>query len=278
VTPTLTFVVPVRHPANSRDWGRQLANLRQTIASIAAQDHPGWRAVIVANTGADLPPLPAGFEVERVEFSPNPVHDRKDLPQAAIFDAVRLDKGRRALAGALRARQSRYLMIMDDDDFVSRKLTGFVVAHDGANGWAFEDGYVWGDGGRWVFRNPAFSDLCGTSHIVRTDLYRLPASLADAEIDDVKYMLGSHRFIAARLKAAGAPLSPLPFRGAVYRVGHAGSHSGSRNILSQFVLNRRALRRPWESLLNLTRVGIMTQALRDEFFGDAAPAAAAAPT
>jgi len=91
-----------------------------------------------------------------------------------------------------------------------------------------------------------------------------------------KYMLGSHRFIAARLDAAGTPLSPLPFRGAVYRVGHAGAHSGSRNILSQFVLNLRALRRPWESLLNLTRVGIMTQALRDEFFGDAAPAAAAA--
>lgn len=274
MTPTLTFVVPVRHPANSRDWGQQLENLRQTIASIAAQDHPGWRAVIVANTGVDLSPLPAGFEVERVEFSPNPMHDRKDLPQAAIFDAFRLDKGRRALAGALRARQSRYLMIMDDDDFVSRKLTGFVAAHDGGNGWAFKDGYVWGDGGRWILRNPAFSDLCGTSHIVRTDLYRLPASLADAEIDYVKHMLGSHRFIAARLKAAGAPLSPLPFRGAVYRVGHSGAHSGSRNILSQFVLNRRALRRPWESLLNLTRVGLMTQALRDEFFGDLALAVA----
>ncbi len=278
MTPLLTFVIPVRHPANSRDWSQQVANLRQTTASIAAQDDPGWRTVVVANTGAELPPMPAKFDVLRVAFPPNPVHDRKDLLPDARFDAVRLDKGRRVLAGALQAWRSRYLMVVDDDDFVSRKLAGFVHAHDGANGWAFrDDGYVWGDGGRLVYREPAFSDLCGTSHVVRTDLYRLPASAADADVEYVKQMLGSHRFVAPRLAAAGVPLSPLPFPGAIYRVGHPGSHSGSSKVLTQFVLNRRSLRRPLASLRNLTRVSVLTQALREEFFGDAVAAAAVTP-
>jgi len=272
VVPLLTFVIPVRHPANSRDWGRQIATLRQTIASVAAQDGPGWRAVVVANTGAELPPMPEGFEVERVEFSPNPMHDRNGHAPEDVFDAVRLDKGRRVLAGALRARRSRYLMVMDDDDFVSRKLAGFVRAHDGANGWAFHDGYVWGEGRRLTYREPAFSDLCGTSHIVRTDLYDLPSSGAEAETGYVKQMLGSHRFVALRLAAAGSALSPLPFPGAIYRIGHAGSHSGSGRILPTFVFNRRALRRPFASLRNLTRIGVLTQAMREEFFGGAGPA------
>ncbi len=275
MTPLLTFVIPVRHPANARDWGQQIANLRQTIASVAAQDDPGWRAIVVANTGADLPLMPTGFEVERVDFAPNPMHDRGDLPPDAIFDAFRLDKGRRALAGALRTRRSRYIMIMDDDDFVSRKLAGFVRAHDGANGWAFRGGYVWSDGGRLIYCHPAFSDLCGTSHIVRTDLYALPASLADADIGMVKQVLGSHRFIVPRLAAAGTPLSPLPFPGAIYRIGHSGSHSRSSKILSQFVFNRQVLRRPLASLRNLTRVRVLTSALQEEFFGS--PTAAAAP-
>ena len=43
----------------------------------------------------------------------------------------------------------------------------------------------------------------------------------------VKDMLGSHRRIRDILKSKGVPLQPLPFRGAVYRVGNAGSHSGT---------------------------------------------------
>lgn len=52
----LTFVVPVRHPENARDWGRVKLTLTQTAASIASRDSDQWRAVVVANTGSDLPP------------------------------------------------------------------------------------------------------------------------------------------------------------------------------------------------------------------------------
>ena len=51
----LSFVIPVRHQENARDWNRVKENLSQTVASISGQTHSSWDAVIVANHGATLP-------------------------------------------------------------------------------------------------------------------------------------------------------------------------------------------------------------------------------
>jgi len=61
----LTFIVPVRHPENARDWTRVRQVLEQTAASIAGQESDEWSAVVVANSGSDLPPLPLRFRLGR---------------------------------------------------------------------------------------------------------------------------------------------------------------------------------------------------------------------
>src|SRR5690606_10870385 len=95
----LTFIIPVRHQDNARDWSLLKANLSQTAASIASQTDTGWRALVVANEGADLPPLPPGFDVVRVTFPPNRLHELGEADLEAVYDAFRADKGRRVLAG-----------------------------------------------------------------------------------------------------------------------------------------------------------------------------------
>ena len=72
----VTFIIPVRHQDNARNWSLLKANLAQTIASISNQTHDDWRGIIVANEGADLPDLPQRFSVERVSFPPNDMHER----------------------------------------------------------------------------------------------------------------------------------------------------------------------------------------------------------
>ncbi len=72
---------------------------------------------------------------------------------------VRLDKGRRVLAGILEADKSGYLMVVDDDDFVSCRLTRFVADHLGNNGWYVQNGYIWGDGGRLIYEYADFSEI-----------------------------------------------------------------------------------------------------------------------
>ncbi len=267
MNPVLSFIIPIRHPQNSRDWGLEIKNLRDTVASIAAQTHPGWRAIIVANEGAALPDLPPHFQVERVDFPPNPQHERGSASLEVFYDRVRLDKGRRILAGLLQAKDSGFVMVVDDDDFVSRKLTEFASTRPAANGWVVRNGFVWDDGGSILYRHADFSALCGSSHIVRTDLYRIPSQAEDASETYIKQMLGSHRFIEAHLAETGTPLENLPFPGAIYRVGHSPSHSKSSRILPGFVFNRRNLLRPHAVARHLARLRVLSSAIRDEFFG-----------
>lgn len=263
----LTFIIPVRHQDNARDWGRLRANLAQTVASISAQTHDDWRGIVVANEGADLPDLPERFSAVRVTFPPNDLHEMGKADLEAVYEAFRADKGRRVLAGMLAARDSRFFMIVDDDDFVSSRIARHVSENADANGWAIERGYIWDDGGRLLLGYDEFNHLCGTSLIVRSDLYGLPERFEDASLDWIKSMLGSHVRIADILAGQGTPLSPLPFRGAVYRVAHGGSHSKAPSLVRKYFLSREAITRPRRMLRHLGRLRLVGDDLKGEFFG-----------
>lgn len=263
----LTFLIPVRHPDNSRDWSRLKANLAQTVRSIAAQTNSDWRGVIIANEGSDLPPLPDRFGVEWVQFPANDMHEKGSGPKEDFLDKFRFDKGRRVLMGMLRARDSRYFMIVDDDDFVSSRIVQFVADRTEGNGWTVDCGYVWDDGGTLLLQHDDFNHVCGTSLIIRSDLYGLPQRFEDATPDFIKSMLGGHYHVAKIMAERGTPLATLPFRGAVYRVGQSGSHSQTPNILKKYFLNWQALRHPRQLMRDLKRLRLVDRAARKEFFG-----------
>ena len=127
---------------------------------------------------------------------------------------------------------------------------------------------VWNDGGSLLYRHSALNHVCGSSLIIRSDLYRLPQTFEEATPDYIKKMLGSHRRIADLLAARGTPLASLPFPGAIYRVGHAGSHSQTPPILRKYVLNRQTIVRPHRIVTNLARLRLVDGAARREFFGN----------
>jgi glycosyltransferase involved in cell wall biosynthesis len=263
----LTFVIPLRHPRNSTNWPALKRRLTDTVRSIAGQDDVRWRAIIVANEGSDLPPLPDKFKVKKVDFPPNPMFERGDNDLEAFRDTFRMDKGRRVLAGLLEADKTGYVMIVDDDDFVSCRLTSFVASHLGENGWYVRDGYIWGDGGRLIYEYADFSKFCGTSHIIRTALYELPRSVEAADPDYIRKICGSHIFIREHLEKRGDPLQPLPFIGAIYRVGHAGAHSKSRGLIKQIFINRETLKNPLKLLARLVRMRLLDADVRRHFWG-----------
>lgn len=263
----VTFIIPVRHQDNARDWRQLTAKLEQTVRSISAQTHADWRGIIVANHGAALPPLPEKFSVTRVTFPPNDLHELGQAGRDAFLDAFRFDKGRRVLAGMLEAEDSRFTMICDDDDLVSNRIVDFVSRHSEAFGWVIEKGWLWDDGGAFFYGHDRFASRCGTCLIVRRDLYRIPPRFEDAASDWIKDTFGSHVRLAPRLRAQNTPLSPLPFRGAVYRVGNPDSHSRTQGVLRETVLNRALLKRPQRIARNLLRFRRVGPGLREEFFG-----------
>jgi hypothetical protein len=263
--PILTFIIPVKHQANARDWNQVKSDLGQTIRSIAAQDCAGWKAVIIANHGAGLPDLPEGFDVLRVDFPPNALYARSHAPPER-WEAFRLDKGRRVLAGMLHAGKMRHVMIVDHDDFVSRRLTSFTAANSSANGWYLRNGLIWRDGSRLLYRYKDFSRLCGTSHIIRADLYKLPARLEDADPAYIRRTLGSHTFVKDDLDAGGTSLTPLPFVGAVYRTEHSESFLQFGGI-SKFLFHDLTFLEPRKLYRRLSRLRIKTRRVDEEFFG-----------
>jgi hypothetical protein len=263
----LTFIIPVRHPENARNWQQVKRNLSETALSISRQQGNGWKAVIVANHGAELPALPQGFEVKRVDFAPNQLNAQSNRDSERLYESIRSDKGRRILAGMLHAGEMGHVMVVDDDDFVSRRLVSFVADNPQANGWYIRNGYIWSDRGRLLYRSGDFSRVCGTSHIVRSDLYHLPPSFEAAEETYIRRMLGSHLYLHESLNASGTPLEPLPFTGAVYRTGHAESYVGTNSILRQYFLRKDLLRTPRELVRRVLRLRLKSQRIEEEFFG-----------
>jgi hypothetical protein len=261
----LTFIIPVRHPHNAKDWNRLKTELSQTVLSISSQNCDEWKAVVVANEGADLPSLPAGFDVRWVDFPPNDLYEQGSADKDRFYDAFRLDKGRRVLAGMQHAGRAGHMMIVDADDFVSNQLAAFVASHPRDAGWYLADGYMWTDGGSLLYVCPDFHKLCGTSHIIRADLYGLPHQLKDVPESYIRKLLGSHIFVDTHLQSNGTPLSQLPFLGAVYRVGHLSAHSKSKGIISQLFLDKHVMAHPFGILKRTLRLRFLNESLQEEF-------------
>lgn len=264
----LSFVIPVRHQASVSDWDMAQRHIAATLRSILAQDHDDWACVIVANRGAVLPLIDdPRIRVRRVELPLPALPDRKIAGDEAYFRAVRRDKGQRILAGLLDIRPRGHVMVVDYDDFISRRLAGFVAGNAARNGWLVDVGWLY-DEGALICRRRRFHRLCGTSHIVRADLLGIPETAEDATDAWISDMLGSHIFIDGILAERGTPLAPLPFPGAVYRIGHAGTTSQSSQLLRMLYPDRRVfLRHPIRAARRLAGLRLVTNGFRAEFLG-----------
>ena len=150
---------------------------------------------------------PASKSPEWTSARPAPRQGAADKEE--FYEAFRGDKGRRVLAGMLHARSAGHLMIVDDDDFVSRRLASFVAANRAANGWYFRTGYVWGDSG--AFSTHRLASLRHVTHRQGGSV-GLPASL-EAARDLHSKDAGQSHSIRDHLASAGAPLAAYPLSG-----------------------------------------------------------------
>jgi glycosyltransferase involved in cell wall biosynthesis len=77
MAPTLSFIVPVRHHENSKNWNDTVRYLKQTLGSISNQRGKDWNCLVVVNSSSDTP----DFNDERiititVDFEPNELHEK----------------------------------------------------------------------------------------------------------------------------------------------------------------------------------------------------------
>lgn len=217
----LAFVTSLRHPRNSHDYHRVEGLLRESVASWLRQTDDHFCVVVVGNRN---PQLQADRRVSfvGVDFPPPSMING---PQTGIPSVLR-DKGTKLAIGlaAARLRQAQHILFIDADDFVSNRLAAFVAQAPTAAGWTVR--FPWRVN---LERGTMRAHNGGTFSIVRADLYpdpHLPLDASQEQLyegygDRLERWLGSHIHIGTDLE-----LPPLPFGGALYRVGTGESHSG----------------------------------------------------
>ena len=261
----LTFIISMRARALSQDWDYHCRLLQSTVNSIFAQNHPDFNVVIVCH---DVPQISQPRDGAIYFLTVN-----YPLPQRSFDDMV-VDKVLKLTAGVdwSVARGSDYVMFMDADDLVSRRLSEFVAAHKGDNGWFFPKGYSHRYGEWWLRKQEFHHLICGTSHIVRRNLLEFAHDeLYRGERVNTLAAAG-HANYCGFLKTQGTPLEPLPFSGAVY-ILHGDSTCwapGSTVCKGGDTEGRRSL---WRRFLSwgkrtgtfLARAHPITSALRQEF-------------
>ncbi|MDX9875851.1 MAG: hypothetical protein RBS88_13150, partial [Spongiibacteraceae bacterium] len=253
---------PLRHPEASRNWSNVCARLSETLSSLQTCCESGDADImLIANTAAQLPPLPPAVTVIRVSDPAPPVSIfRGESDDQARRAAVWRDKGRKLAAGAIaaRARGSRYVMPVDADDLVSREIPAFVKAHAGSPGWYVTQGWLLPIGSRVGVILEDFLNWCGTYVIVRLDLLPLGDSVDGSDQAMISSWLGHHRDLLPALARQGHILQPLPFPAAVYRIGHGDNNFQRHSLVSEVFGWPKLKKNPRQYLRRLLKIRLFS--------------------
>lgn len=265
----IAFVVPLIHPAACRDWNDILVRLGETLRSIGECTRDGNAiGIVVANEPAELPDMPRGVVVHRISLPPPSTSVFVgEVPEGERRAVKQLDKGTKVLSGSILARDrgASYIMTVDADDLISRRLPGFVTKNAGAAGWYVDDGWVLPVGKRWAYLRDNFVRGCGTSLIIRSDLLQLPGDVCELDDARITRWFGSHKFLQGDLAAEGNNLVPVPFPASVYRTGHSENNTGKGTIRDLYFSRGVTITTPTKLFDRLSRLRYFGKKLRCEF-------------
>jgi hypothetical protein len=216
----ICFIMGLKARAICKDWPRVESLASATLHSVCQQTDQDFSVIVVCN---EIPrtTLPSGAPVTFIA---------KDfpLPGGIAGHENGLDKFRKLAHGLAAAREMKpdFVMLMDADDLVSRRLAEFANSNKASNGWMFETGYAWKYGGSWVTPvKSGFHKACGTSAIINSRLINFPAEASDEALSTCIVLANGHTTICDTLARQGAPLDVLPFPGALYVTDHGDNGS-----------------------------------------------------
>lgn len=208
----LTFIIPLKSPEVSSDWGRVLKLFTRTLKSVCNQTVPHFRVIVVSNVIPEIDFQHPKVKYIKVDFVPT---------NKEVYRYKEVDKGHRILIGLIDAKEneSDYVMVVDADDCISQFIAEFV--HQNASqehsGWFLGYGYVYQESSNLVYlRKYRFNKICGTGNIIRLDQIELPK---EADNHDQKTYLyyGNHQHFhickQVLKNIEKYPYLPLPFFG-----------------------------------------------------------------
>lgn len=218
------FIIPLRAKSASKDWDRVCGLLRDTVLSALGQSDRNFKIIVACHDRPDL----GDITDDRVMV----LQGDFPAPRSLLEQAYDKRAKKRLAAIEIRRQGGGYVMLLDSDDFVSRRLVEFVSRDADPDGYYFSDGYEFFARDNVMRPVENFYRLCGSCYIVRYLPEQLPMSLDDSETPFDAFK--NHRLILDTAKELGLDLKPLPFPGAVYLRENGENHSVSVQATRRF--------------------------------------------
>jgi hypothetical protein len=259
----LVFIIPIKSKKLSQSWGTVSSLFERCVKSICNQTANNFQVIVVCN------------EKPETEFThPQITYIERDFPMINTeWRTKELDRTRKIITGLIHAQTLKpsHIMFVDADDCVSNRLAEFVAQNHQSNGWYFPKGYMYQDGSKSIrIMRKGFHNYCGTSNIIRNDLFGLPANFDENEclnekVDENEYIKHifdcyRHRDIVGTLAQKGANIEPLTFPGGVYIRNNENIYFGVDDQGRKISLKSRLLR--MKAVLDSRW---LTKSLRNEF-------------
>jgi hypothetical protein len=205
----LAFVTSLRAKALAKDWDHIVWLLERCLGAMVNQTSPEWRAYVVCH---DVPET-ANASDPRIRWLTADI----PLPERTNADMVRdkVIKTSIAVEAAL-AEGASYVMPVDADDLVSRRLCEHAGMHSGETGWIIKDGVSHYYGSLLMEPISGFHHRCGTCNLVASGLisFANDPEYRNARVASIIAM--GHAAVEVHYAKARTPLLSLPFPGAVY--------------------------------------------------------------
>lgn len=233
----LTCIVPFAPRSFTRDWKLACKYLEQTIDSLLNSEDPRIAVVVVGHDyPGDFISTDPRVNFLRSDMATPPVALAKD-PVLAITD--KLLKVRCGWEFSKKHLESDYVMIVDADDFLSRKVVGFLAQSGNFPAYRISDGWIWNTGSQLTIESTeSFNLLCGSSVIVRADVAEKEFDLEAISNSPPEYAVLAyagkkpsllinelHGYADKAMALHGLKICDIPFRAGIYRVGNINSHS-----------------------------------------------------
>ena len=215
-------MIPLISKKAAKNWDMISLLFNRTLWSCYNQTDPDFRILIACH---DIPELTKKYD-SRVEFIRI---TESEAPIPTTQDEKMVDKGYKTHTLAIRLRElgGGYAMMVDADDLISCRMAEFINRHPNEHGFYVKTGYVYFVGDNYMRVMPKFSS--GSSCIVNYSIEDLPdsyPSVMTPNCDANEWIIRKrHGGVVPACKAAGRPLKPLPFKGAVYVLGSGENHS-----------------------------------------------------
>ena len=209
----LVFIVPLKSSKVSTSWNSVCQLFERCVKSICNQTSKDFRVIVVCHEKPQINFTHSHVEYIEVDF---PIPTSK-------YDSKEKDRTRKILTGLINAKKLNpsHIMFVDADDCLNRKIAEFVNLNSQANGWFVKKGYLYRNGMNSVrLMRKGFDQYCGTSNIIRYDLFGINQTKVEDEIVEKIHNNYRHREIKDTLAQKGAVLEPLPFAGAIYVIGN----------------------------------------------------------